>query len=375
MRIVRHVAVLAAVGLLSLAALAARAQSPGVRHAYETSHSVPTNIRGITGFAAPPAGFDALHAADEQLAGYGLPPRPDLHAAPEAYATWARAMRTPSHRATAPLRDMHMSSTNGHRAGPAKLAAGLAATPSTISFYNWSGIANTVPGLTAWNGNRSFYSVVSEFNVPVARQALGVCDGGWDYEVNWNGIDGLDNGDVLQGGSYSAAYCNNGSTATDYCAWVEWYPSYPILCEFTVHPGDVMFVETWDTSSTNGYVYIHDLTLGISATYHLQPTQPPYLVGNSAEYIVERPCCDGTHDLTLANYIENFWADSYAYTFAANRAGGATAQFPGANAPSTYVISMVNDQNTQVISVPVTGGHYDITFSTENCARSGGCDP
>jgi len=31
-----------------------------------------------------------------------------------------------------------------------------------------------------------------------------------------------------------------------YCGWVEWYPSYNILCQFDVNPGDDMFVETWD---------------------------------------------------------------------------------------------------------------------------------
>ncbi len=370
-----RLAALAAVGMLPLVSFATRsqAQTTAAAQAYELSHSVATNIAGVTGFRAPPAGFDALHATDEQLAAFGLPPRPDPHADATAYAKWAKAMRVPVRRVTGSLRDMHMSSTNGHRAGA--FAAGPAGTPSTVSYYNWSGVANTVPGLSAWNPNKSFYYIVSEFNVPAAQQPFGACDGGWDYEVSWNGIDGFNNGDVLQGGSLSGAYCNGGSTSTSYCAWVEWYPSYPILCEYGINPGDDMYVETWNTSSTNGYVYIEDETLSVGSTYNLQPTQPPYLVGNSAEYIVERPCCNNGHDDPLANYVLDFWAASYAYTFAGANSGLPTKQFPGSAATSTYLISMVDDLDSQVISSAITGGRNDITFSDSGCALSGGCTP
>jgi hypothetical protein len=276
---------------------------------------VPTNIPGVTTFAAPPAGFDAVHASDEALAAYGLPPRPDATGAPDAYAKWKRAMLTPAKRFTGPLRDMKMTSTNA-KFGPApKLSAGTTGSPTSASSYNWSGVVNTVPGLSSWSSKKSFYYVVSEFNVPVGRQSPESCDGGWDYEVSWNGIDGWSNGDVLQGGSLTAAYCSGSTTSTYYCGWVEWYPSYDILCEFGVNPGDDMYVETYDTSATNGYVFIEDETLGVYGTYNLQPTETPYLVGNSAEYIVERPCCDNGYYDTLADYVMDFWADDYAYTF------------------------------------------------------------
>jgi Peptidase A4 family len=352
------------------------AQSAAVKQAYEGSHIVPTNIPGITSFQAPPAGFDPINAADQELAVYGVPPRPDSQAQPEAYAKWAAAMSRPTTRVTGSLTDMHIASTVGRPAptGPAASLPSEEEAQSSVNYYNWSGVANTIPGLTSWNAQNSFYYVVSEFNVPVAEQAFKsrggyVCDGGWDYEVSWNGIDGFNNGDVLQGGSLSAAYCDGGSRSTDYCGWVEWYPSYNILCQFAVNPGDDMFVETWDTSSTNGYVYIQDNTLGISGVVHLQPTKLPYLVGNSAEYIVERPCCDNGHYDTLANYVQDFWADNYAYTFAF------TLEYPGSTASSTYLINMVNDQDSQIISTAYTAGNYGVVFRDENCAREGGCTP
>ena len=73
-------------------------------------------------------------------------------------------------------------------------------TVTTEYTTNWSGVGNSNT-LTKWNPKTSFDSVYSQFNVPVVQQAFDVCDGGYDWEVTWNGIDGFKNGTVLQGGS------------------------------------------------------------------------------------------------------------------------------------------------------------------------------
>ena len=378
--VLRSAALAAAVVIPFCAAgIPASAQiSLAAKQVYESAHVVPTNIPGITTFRAPPRGFDAVHAADTELALYGLPPRPDPQNDPDSYAKWQRAMSRLGRPATGPLKDMHVTSRNARLVRPA--IAGPAGTPSTSTSGNWSGIVNTVPGLTAWNSKKSFYYVVSEFNVPVAEQAFAsgggyVCDGNWDLEVSWNGIDGFGNGDVLQGGSYSGAYCNGGSNSTYYCGWVEWFPSYNIICEFAVNPGDDIYVETYDTSSTNGYVFIDDLTLGISQSVNLQPTTTPYLVGNTAEYIVERPCCLNGNYYPLANYVKDYWADSYAYTFARSASGKPTTEVPGSLASSTYLVTMVDDSGANDISAPLAQGKYGIAFNDEGCANFLGCTP
>jgi hypothetical protein len=78
------------------------------------------------------------------------------------------------------------------------------------AFFSWRGgwwgscnfcgrcRSNLIPGLTAWNAQSSSSYVISVFNVPVAQDAIGFCDGATDWEVSWNGIDGYNNGDVLQ---------------------------------------------------------------------------------------------------------------------------------------------------------------------------------
>jgi hypothetical protein len=377
--------VVIAVTISSLAMTATAADKAVLGAIYDSSATIPTNIKGINTYPAPPRGFNAVTASDEELATYGLPPRPDKQADPVSFAKWVRAMSSPvRHRAISEAKDMGVYSTAAkHAMAPSNLAAASAvsATPTTEYSSNWSGVVNTNAN-TVWKGTTSFYYVVSEFSVPVAQQPFGTCDGGYDWEVNWNGIDGWKNGDVLQGGSSSYYYCNSATNTKfpGYCGWVEWYPSYPIICEFTVNPGDDMFVETWSTSGgTNpGNVYIYDYTLQVGGVYQLTYKSGPGLVGNSAEYIVERPCCrsfsNGNFGYPLANYIFSFWSDDYAYTFRS------VQSFPGSQSPTTYLVDMLDDAGDQIISYPDAGsagyeGKYAIAFYDEGCAYSGGCTP
>jgi Peptidase A4 family len=189
--------------------------------------------------------------------------------------------------------------------------------------------------------------------------------------VSWNGIDGFDNGDVLQGGSLSGAYCTVSLQDTTYCAWVEWFPSYDILCEFDVNPGDDIYVATWNTGPTSGYVFVEDLTSGVYRSVNLQPTRLPYLVGDTAEYIVERPA-DGSGSLyPLANYVLDFWAANTAHNFYGYN-NGKPPFVPGSQIQPTYLITMINNQNT-AISTVATAGKYGLVFSNLGCNGPAGC--
>jgi hypothetical protein len=341
--------------------------SPTAAAIYDSSHRIKTNVPGVTAFPDLPAGFDAVNASAEQRAAYGLPPAPNQAAHPKIYAKWAKAMSMIGHAKhyTGPLTVTKGWSMPARPAG--KPTARAADGTISVSFNNWSGVAN-LTNATSWGAN-SIYLVVSEFNVPVAQEAFDYCDGIVDWEVSWNGIDGYSNGDVLQGGSSSQASCSGGVTSTSYCAWVEWYPSYPILCEYKVNPGDDMLVETYATGPTNGYVFVYDLTLNIYADVNLVPTEPPYLVGNSAEYIVERPGCGVSCIYPLANYVEDFWAANYAYT------NSGVLSYPGQTGPNTSLITMLSDTGIPISYTPEIGPPFQILFNDENCAYSGGCQP
>jgi hypothetical protein len=337
---------------------------------YDASSTVRTNIDGIRTFFAPPAGFDAINETDEALATYGFPPRPNKESDPTSFARWAKAMAASKVRWNGELKH---TGAYSRAAARASAPAGASATPTTDYYYNWSGFVNTNT-LTKYNAKTSFYYVVSDFNVPVVN--VPSCDGGWDWEVSWNGIDGNQDGNaLLQGGSSSAAYCSGTTKVWSYYAWVEWFPAYDIIEEFGVNPGDDLYVETWDTSATQGYVYLVDETTGMSGVYGLTPNGGAGLIGNSAEYIVERPCCRSGNYYPLPTYVWDFWANSWADNFLTYDEGKATTFYPGATTPATLLVNMVNDQDTEVISAPTAEGKYGIFFEAEGCTTSGGCTP
>jgi len=367
-----------ALGFTTLAA----AQSSAARAVYDASAVVPTNVQGIRTFQPPPAGFNPLAATDEEIATYGFPPRPPQNDA-DHYAQWARAMAAAKKRWNGELKVTDIwHGPKRPAAAPPEVSALWETGPTVGYSYNWSGFVNSST-LTEWSPTGSFYMVVSEFNVPVAQQAFNssatksgnICDGGLDLESSWNGIDGFgDQYAVLQGGTMSASYCDGSSTGTQYWAWIEWWPN-PSLGEFPVNPGDDIYVATYDTSATQGYVFLEDLTTQTWSTYGLQPPPgKPGLIGNSAEYVVERPCCRGSNLYPLANYVQEYWANNWAVTFYDYDKGAATPYNPGSTT-STYLLIMVDDGDSQTISVPATQGRYGILFQDVNCAYIDGCTP
>ncbi len=335
------------------------AQDEAVRAAYASSGNIPTTIEGIHRFPAAPASFDPLTATDLTLATYGFPPRPDKNVDAAGYAKWARAMKYATKRWDGELKPTQIY--HGPMQPAKAPAAALAQAPASVSNTatlaysgNWSGFVNTNT-LHSYSTKTSYYYIYSYYNVPVAQQTPGTCDGGWDYGSAWNGIDGWNSGDVLQAGVEFDAYCSGSTTATFYSAWIEWYP-YSETRVYGVNPGDDMFVETVDTSSVAGYVYVEDVTQGIFDAFDLTPPSGTALVGNSAEFVVERPGVGGGL-ATLTDYVYDFWADNNDYTFK-----GAHS-YPGSTSSKTYNVEMV--QGGDVVSYPTAEGDYGIFFVYE----------
>ena len=242
---------------------------------------IPTNLPGVFTYPSPPSGFDPLTASDDQLAAYGFPPRPDKNAE-GPYASWEKAMKASKHRIIPVLKV-----TNRYH-GP-NIAVGKVENSSATS-NNWSGIVDST-SVTSY-GPSSVTDIGSEFVVPVAEQAYGVCTGGWDYSSSWVGIDGWNANapDVLQAGTDADAYCSGGVTTANYDAWIEWFPyTETVISGFPVSPGTDMFVRVWSTTSTAGHAYLVNLNTNTAVTVAFSAPPGTNLVGNSAEWIVERP--------------------------------------------------------------------------------------
>lgn len=297
--------------------LAALAQSTH-RQLQPNEHAL--NLPGATTIEAPPAGFDPIAASDEELAYHGFPPRPNESTQPKAYATWVNAMKASKFRVVPNLEQtkiFHGPAKQAKVENPTAVESNplISGRASNTSYsYNWSGYVD-FSGATSY-GSSSFYYLVSDFVVPVAEQASGTCTGGWAWGSAWSGIDGWGSPDVLQAGIEFDAYCSgSGSTrASYYSAWYEWYPYGEVrLSNLPIAPGDDVFVEVWHTSSTQGYAYLvnYNTNQSVQVGFTAYPGYP--LVGNSAEFVVERPTVGGSLP-TLTNYImDPFW-NAYAYT-------------------------------------------------------------
>lgn len=278
------------------------------------------NLPGATTIEAPPAGFDPITASDEELQYHGFPPRPNQNTEPKAYATWFRAMKASKTRIVPKLDQtevFHGPVQRTKLANPTAVenSPELASQASNTAYSsNWSGYVD-FSGATSY-GSSSYYFLVNHMVVPVAEQAFNACTGGWDYGSAWNGIDGWGSGDVLQAGIEFDAYCALGGLikSTYYSAWYEWYPYGEVrIGGFPIAPGDDVFVEVWHTSATQGYAYLTNFNNNQSVEVGFTAPSGTYLVGNSAEWVVERPSVGGSL-ATLTNYImDPFW-DAYAYT-------------------------------------------------------------
>jgi|CZLA01.1.fsa_nt_gi hypothetical protein len=381
-----QVVVLAAVTLLivsfSTLAMGQRAVQSEERNAiFASAPKVATSVKGVSVFAAPPKGFDFRTATNIELLTYGLPQRPDKAANAKGYDHWERAMLALKTRVT----DVKAKPYTSREMMGGKQTAGVVPDASGVTFYNsgnWSGIANTNNN-KVWKNTTSFDEVVSVWNVPVANHPFGnlPCSEGPWFEVTWNGIDGFNNGDVVQGGSTS--YWDGGGCGgpIEYYGWVEWYPSYSILALSCgsglcpVGPGDDFEVITFGAPGTsNQNVFVEDVTQQWGGTVTLGWLSGPGLVGSSAEYIVERPCCNGSVYYPLGNYVWEFFNDSYAYDVA-----GALF-YPGSTSAKTAIITMLADDGS-AISYPVfygtagNQGRYSFWLSDEGCANAGGCVP
>ncbi len=269
--------------------------------------AAPAGVRFVT---PPPPGFDALTASPSIKHIYSVAPEPPASAPARLRSHWRQAV---SAAAASPSSSIPVltQTTITHR--PAQKIGPLApvqGTSNSVAAQSWNWSGNSIVDPTnPFQGE----VVVGEFVVPTARQAFGTCIGGWAYSSLWPGIDGNGSNDVLQGGVEADAYCNGNTTASYYSAWVEWYPyAETRVSAPAMHPGDLVYVEVWSSSPTFGYVMFFNVSTQQSVTYGLTAPSGTSLVGNSVEWVVERPGVNGGL-ATLTNYIDASWPAGVAW--------------------------------------------------------------
>jgi hypothetical protein len=318
---------------------------------------ITTNLPEVSSAPAPPLGFDPVSASDMELDIYGFPSRPDQQAQPDAYALWAKAMRSSKQRLVPELR------MNQRFHGPAQ---GPMQRNANATTFNWSGSVMT-DGASSFFQQTALNRVFAYIVAPVANQTFGRCNG-WVYSAEWAGIDGFGSNDVLQAGVAANNLCINYPLAT-YYIWYEWFPNYEIeVTNLPVSPGDTVFVSIAAGTATSGQVYLLNANTNqyVSITIN-SPTitlpngaqQQIQLTGNVAECVVERPTVNGVM-ANLTNYVYDYFADCLALNISGSQVTPAS--------PSSKFVTML-DNNSQPISAVNLLGPTGLWFEDMGSAK------
>jgi hypothetical protein len=365
----------------------ANAQSDALKQLYITAANVKTNIEGVRTFAAPPEGFNPLAASDVELATYGFPPRPNKQADPDHYALWERAMAAAKNRVSGELKPLPAGMHERMQASSASASIDPSTTlttgPKQLATINGAGVFLT-NALKTWSNTASLDDIWTMISVPVAQlpfannygctesDYLSASFAGIDGELYFPGPGWVVNPE-LQGGVMSDYNCVYGTTS--YYAYAEWGSG---VAPFALNPGDVFYTEVHGFAPPNsGWVFLEDLTTLSYGTYTVAPDPLVKMVGHSAQWVVERPCCSGPGPVgawPLANNISISF-DGAAVLNTSNK-----LFYPGSQATSTYILTMRDDSNAQNIELVNQGssgfqGQHSLFFQTTGCAYAGGCVP
>jgi hypothetical protein len=258
-----------------------------------------------------PMGFDFARASKRERLRYGYPAEPDHETQPLLWAKWERNLHRPWSRVV-PEYDLQPA-----RLLPAPVPVGNGTSS------NWSGAVATPPGSAGFDIVSGTWTVPDAYPPPSAANGSGGFNDGLYNVLEWVGIGG-DTGagyaNLLQMGTGTDVNVVNGavSSVTTY-AWFEWFNStadngYTRVGGFTVAPGDLIEVSVCSGSNdTSGAAIIGNVTRN---KYISQAINPPtsglVLVGNTAEWIVEREGFTSGGLSTLAEYGAVFFSDCLA---------------------------------------------------------------
>jgi hypothetical protein len=291
-------------------------------------------------FPKPPKDFDPLKADDKALARYGFPSRPSD---PKLAARWKEVMS----RGVRFIEPQFRAMPYKRRRLPQATAAKHGVENTDI----WSGAVVHAPA------GDSFRWVEGTWTVPNAYPPGNAQDFVWYSASTWVGIDGIDgSGDVLQAGCDSDVMRFFGLTSRQLNPWWEWFPAGSFwISNFTISQGDTVNCLICVTAGlkTEATIYLYNLTSNIAAHFMATAPKGTSLVGNSAEWIVERLEID-TNTPELAQYGEVYFSEANAGTANAKLLQGGTGNTINM-VDSGNVISEGFIQNASVVEVKYTG--------------------
>ena len=319
---------------------------------------VRRSLTQIYSYPPPPPGFTPLTASNEDLAKYGLPPRPGASGrSAMPLATWSRAMAsariaiTPKVARTGRqhIRAIVVTATKVHRAG-------------TMESTNWAGqvLVNPVGSF----GAGSYAEVLAEWQIPAVQTAIGTC-GNSDVSSVWVGIDGSNNStDVMQAGTEADVFCSGGTNYPTYYPWFEWYPAdeYEIT-NFPVAPGEAVLVVVQATSATTANATFVDLQSNQYTVVGFSAPSGTTLKGDSAEWIVERPSVNNRLG-QLADYGMVWMSSEVAFLDSELNTGSYDVAATGGPGRTPYSLTMVDSNGNELAYTALAGNSAQVLTVT-----------
>jgi Peptidase A4 family len=285
-------------------------QTPRVPTGQKQPWTAERAAKRLAGHKLPPSGFDFAAASEGDRARYGFPAEPDRKTQPNLWAKWERTLHLPWRR-VAPTYELQ----------PARAVRGGLPTAGSTS-ENWSGAAATPPSGDGFTTVSATWIVPDAYPPTSAWNGTGFNAGFWNT-LHWIGIGGdigAGHNNLLQAGTgtdVNVSVTNGAVTVTSY-VWFEWFNDaldngYSKLGGFKVSPGDLVKVSVCSSADTSGTFIIGNVTTN---QYVSQAINPPSsgltLIGNTAEWIVEREGFTSGGYSTLANYGATFFVDCLA---------------------------------------------------------------
>ena len=287
----------------------------------------------IRTYELPPPEFDPLAATPRLLLHHGFPSRPNEKTEPKLRQTWDKALSRPRTWITPIFREIE-GKTHGPAIRPGSTRTGVTTSKgiTNATSSNWSGSVVFAPS------KRSFGWVAGQWTVPNPHApAFGIY-----YASEWVGIDGWGSNDVLQAGT-ETEIVNVIFSIKQVYVWWEWFPSGEVaISNFSVSPGDIMYCLICVNSTTTATIYLTNQSSGVSTSFSITAPRGTTLVGNSAEWIVERPTVNGS----LTNLT-----DTKAVYFDEGIAGLAGTPFTIVDLGSGTAVTMTGNNNAS-LSVP-----------------------
>ena len=303
------------------------------------SASVDTPIAGVSAFVQPPSNFNPLTASDAELDQIGFPPRPTPELGTDMMGQWER--RAKSQTRIAP----QLVQTEKFHA-PVRAIKQIKTASGAIEANNenWSGYTITDPSNPF---AKPGFRIESRFVVPTPASG---CESRSDTysSANWVGIDGAFSNDVFQAGTETDLDCKSGPT---YYAWIEWFPNSEIrVTNLAISPGDLISVAVFIGREGRKHLSIDNLTTRKTVSFAMTPPRGTNLVGNSIEWIVERPTINNASLSKLTNYVLNPWTDISAVSFP-RQPGPPVIYLPNAAPASATIYRLwMTDGTDRVIS-------------------------